>query len=337
MGPSALSGGCFMHLEFRHLRILLTVAEAGSIRRAAARLQLSQPAMSAQLKRIEHELGGPLFIRGADGVKPNENGQYVLRCARDLVVGFDRLREHARSAAEADRQATAPLKAGGTAGPLVSLLVSTLFELAPERRLTIDARRSVHTLVKSLSLSKCDIAVFGEFPGFPLSVGESVATRTLLREPVFVLLAEDHPLSCRESVALHELAGEDWVMPEADESGVHAYLHLTCQSAGFTPRIAHVTSDLSVAQILVAGRRAVCGVWPTADVSARGTVQRPLVDVPFHRRLVVAWNTDSVPPELADAACERLLAAYLSMVGERPQYLAWWEDGGRNFALGEGS
>ncbi|MEU0050350.1 LysR family transcriptional regulator [Streptomyces sp. NPDC006309] len=325
-----------MHLEFRHLRILLTVAEAGSIRKAAARLQLSQPATSAQLKRIEHELGGPLFIRGADGVKPNENGQYVLRCARDLVIGFDRLREYARSAAEADRRTAAPLRAGGTAGPLVSLLVSALFELVPERRLTIDARRSVHTLVRSLSLSKCDIAVFGEFPGFPLPVGESVVTRTLLREPVFVLLAEDHPLAGQETVALHELADEDWVMPEADESGVHAYLHLTCRSAGFTPRIAHVTPDLAVARILVAGRRAVCGVWPTAEVSAQGTVQRPLVDIPFHRRLLLAWNTESVPPELADAACERVLAAYVSLVRQRPRYLAWWEGGGAEFALGDG-
>lgn len=324
----------FMHLEFRHLRVLLTVAEAGSIRGAAARLQLSQPATSAQLKRIEHELGGPLFIRSAEGVKPNASGQYVLRCARDLVVGFDRLREHARSAAEADTEAAAPLRAGGTAGPLVPLLISALFELVPERRLTTDARRSVHTLVKMMSRSKCDIAVFGEFPGFPLPVGESVATRTLLREPVFVLLSEDHPLARQETVSLHELRGEEWVMPEADESGVHAYLHLTCQSAGFTPHIAHVTPDLSVAQILVAGRRAVCGVWPTADVPAPGTVQRPLVDVPFHRRLQLAWNTESVPPQLADAVGERLLAGYLSLVRQRPQYLAWWEAGGEEFALG---
>ncbi|MFI1176707.1 LysR family transcriptional regulator [Streptomyces melanogenes] len=323
-----------MHLEFRHLRVLLTVAEAGSIRGAAARLQLSQPATSAQLKRIEHELGGPLFIRSAEGVKPNENGQYVLRCARDLVVGFDRLREHARSAAEADTEAAAPLRAGATAGPLAPLLISALFELVPERRLTTDARRSVHTLVKMLSRSKCDIAVFGEFPGFPLPVGESVVMRTLLREPVFVLLSEDHPLARQERVSLHELRGEEWVMPEADESGVHAYLHLTCQSAGFTPHIAHVTPDLSVAQILVAGRRAVCGVWPTADVPAPGTVQRPLADVPFHRRLQLAWNTESVPPQLADAVGERLLAGYLSLVRQRPQYLAWWEAGGEEFALG---
>ncbi|MEU4035475.1 LysR family transcriptional regulator [Streptomyces collinus] len=324
-----------MHLEFRHLRVLLTVAEAGSIRKAAARLQLSQPATSAQLKRIEHELGGPLFVRGADGVTPNENGEYVLRCARDLVGGFDRLREYARAAAEADRQAAAPLRAGGTAGPLVSLLVSALFELVPERRLTIDARRSVHALVKSLSLSKCDIAVYGEFPGFPLAVGESVATHTLLREPVFVLLAEEHPLARQDAVGLHELADEEWVMPEADESGVHAYLRLTCGTAGFTPRIAHVTPDLSVAQVLVAGRRAVCGVWPTADVSAPGTVQRPLVGVPLHRRLLLARNTRTVPAELADAAGERLLAAYLALVRQRPRYLAWWEDGGEEFARGE--
>ncbi|GGU81508.1 LysR family transcriptional regulator [Streptomyces litmocidini] len=323
-----------MHLEFRHLRVLLTVAEAGSIRRAAARLQLSQPATSAQLKRIEQELGGPLFIRSAEGVKPNEHGQYVLRCARDLVVGFDRLREHARSAAERDSGTAAPLRAGGTAGPLVSLLISALFELVPESRLAIDARRSVHTLVKALSQSKCDIAVFGEFPGFPLPVGESVVTRTLVREPVFVLLADDHPLARRESVGLGELRDEEWVMPEADESGVHAYLHLTCQSAGFTPRIAHVTPDLSVAQILVAGRRAVCGVWPSAEVPAQGTVQRPLAGVPFHRRLQLAWNPESVPPELADAVAERLLAQYLSLVRQRPQYLAWWEGGGEGFALG---
>ncbi|MER5204248.1 LysR family transcriptional regulator [Streptomyces sp. NPDC002825] len=323
-----------MQLEFRHLRVLLTVAEAGSIRRAAARLQLSQPATSAQLKRIEHELGGPLFVRSADGVKPNELGQYVLRSARDLVDGFDRLREHARSAAAADAGTTVPLRAGGTAGPLTSLLISALFELVPESRLAIDARRSVHALVKALSQSKCDIAVFGEFPGFPLPVGESVVTRTLLREPVFVLLAESHPLARRETVSLGELGGEEWVMPEADESGVHAYLHLTCQSAGFTPRIAHVTPDLSVAQILVAGRRAVCGVWPSADVPAQGTVQRPLADVPFHRRLQLAWNPESVPPELADAVGERLSEAYLSLVRQRPQYLAWWENGGREFALG---
>ncbi|MEU5915021.1 LysR family transcriptional regulator [Streptomyces sp. NPDC047141] len=323
-----------MQLEFRHLRVLLTVAEAGSIRKAAARLQLSQPATSAQLKRIEHELGGPLFVRSAEGVKPNENGQYVLRCARDLVVGFDRLREHARSAAEADPGTVAPLRAGGTAGPLVSLLVSALFELVPESRLTIDARRSVHTLVKALSRSKCDIAVYGEFPGFPLPVGESVVTRTLLREPVFVLLAEDHPLAGRERVRLGDLRDEEWVMPEADESGVHAYLHLTCQAAGFTPRVAHVTTDLSVARILVAGRRAVCGVWPSAEVPAQGTVQRPLVDVPFHRRLQLAWNPASVPPALAEAVGERLSAAYLSLVRERPRYLAWWEDGGAEFALG---
>ncbi|MGW1985880.1 LysR family transcriptional regulator [Streptomyces collinus] len=324
-----------MHLEFRHLRVLLTVAEAGSIRKAAARLQLSQPATSAQLKRIEHELGGPLFVRGADGVTPNENGEYVLRCARDLVGGFDRLREYARAAAEADRQAAAPLRAGGTAGPLVSLLVSALFELVPERRLTIDARRSVHALVKSLNLSKCDIAVYGEFPGFPLAVGESVATRTLLREPVFVLLAEDHPLARQDAVDLRELADEEWVMPEADESGVHAYLRLTCGAAGFTPSIAHVTPDLSVAQVLVAGRRAVCGVWPTADVSAPGTVQRPLTGVPLHRRLLLARNTRTVSAELADAAGERLLAAYLALVRQRPPYLAWWEAGGEEFARGE--
>ncbi len=52
----------------RHLRVVATIAETGSLTKAAAALRLSQPGLSAQLRRIEQLLGGRLFDRGSNGV-----------------------------------------------------------------------------------------------------------------------------------------------------------------------------------------------------------------------------------------------------------------------------
>ncbi|WP_328453571.1 helix-turn-helix domain-containing protein [Amycolatopsis sp. NBC_00438] len=75
-----------MRLEIRHLELVVEVAEAGSLRRAAARLHLSQPAVTTQLKRIEQFVGGALFIRSTDGVVPTHTarnwcGTHATCCA----------------------------------------------------------------------------------------------------------------------------------------------------------------------------------------------------------------------------------------------------------------
>jgi DNA-binding transcriptional LysR family regulator len=57
-----------MRLEVRHLELVVAIAESGSLRRAAAQLHLTQPAVTTQLKRIEQHLGGALFLRSTDGV-----------------------------------------------------------------------------------------------------------------------------------------------------------------------------------------------------------------------------------------------------------------------------
>jgi DNA-binding transcriptional LysR family regulator len=74
-----------MDLELRHLRIIQAVATAGSVTKAAAALGQAQPAVSAQLRRIERGLGGELFERGRNGVSPTPLGELVLARARVLL------------------------------------------------------------------------------------------------------------------------------------------------------------------------------------------------------------------------------------------------------------
>ncbi|MFC7587759.1 LysR family transcriptional regulator [Nonomuraea antimicrobica] len=100
-----------MDLELRHLRIVRAVADAGSVSKAASLLGLAQPALTAQLKRIERVLGGALFERDRHGARPTRLGELVLARARVLLPAAKELQE------EAVRFAHAPPPASASAPP----------------------------------------------------------------------------------------------------------------------------------------------------------------------------------------------------------------------------
>src|SRR5262245_23117062 len=77
-------------LQLRDLNILLVVAEAGSMAKAATRLAISQPAISRAIADMEHTLGVTLFDRSPQGVAPTQYGRALLK--RGLAV-FDELKQ----------------------------------------------------------------------------------------------------------------------------------------------------------------------------------------------------------------------------------------------------
>ncbi|MGM7446191.1 LysR family transcriptional regulator, partial [Streptomyces tunisiensis] len=88
-----------MELEVRHLRALCAIADTGSLHRAARQLGVAQPSLSTQLRRIEQELGGALFVRARTGCRPTPLGRLVLSRARPLVSELRSLVTEARAAA----------------------------------------------------------------------------------------------------------------------------------------------------------------------------------------------------------------------------------------------
>src|SRR5215468_4572797 len=84
-------------MELRHLRYFVGVAEALSFSRAAARLNVTQPALSRQIRDLEEELGLRLFDRVGRQVRLTPQGEDLLRRSRSALANVEALRERARS------------------------------------------------------------------------------------------------------------------------------------------------------------------------------------------------------------------------------------------------
>ena len=76
-------------MDIRHLRYFLAIAELGSITRAAAQLNVAQPALSLHVKNMEAELGTQLLLRSKSGVTPTEAGHLLMQRARAILDDLD--------------------------------------------------------------------------------------------------------------------------------------------------------------------------------------------------------------------------------------------------------
>jgi len=319
-----------MRIEVRHLELVVAIAESGSLRRAAAQLHLTQPAVTTQLKRIEQLLGGALFLRSTDGVLATHTGTEFVRDAKKVL---DQLADLERSARlNARRESGTPFKVGGIPAQQFSLLVDVLAAAHPGQEVTSRTVRETGTLIALLASGELDVAVLRQFPGFPLALPEGVRQRLLITEPVFVGVAANHRLAGRGEISLAELADEKWVMPDPDDSGMNEFVARACAAAGFEQRIAHLTTEAHVAFSLTAAGRAVCVLYPIG--TARDAVATlTLTDNPLHRELVLAWRADSPVASAVDELCAQVERRYLALVATCPVYARWWHRGGADFAL----
>ena len=110
-------------MNFRHLRAFVTIVDIGGFARAAARLNVSQPALSRQIHALEAELGVPLFDRIGRRVQLTSEGEDLLRRSRRLLAEADSLGERARSLKSGE---TGILRVGATPQVIENLLADFL-------------------------------------------------------------------------------------------------------------------------------------------------------------------------------------------------------------------
>ncbi len=189
-------------MELRHIRYFVATAEAGTVSGAAARLHLTQPGLSRQLRQLEKDLGVPLFDRSASRLELSTTGRALLPQARDLLQRADALKVAASFHALGRLER---LTIGAPTVTLTDVVAPFIATLAPDDPTTdvlgADGLTPADTLRRGADLAIGTIPAPSPFEEMPLAV-----------LPVWAYVPSGHPWSGRGGVPLAELLREPLIL-----------------------------------------------------------------------------------------------------------------------------
>jgi DNA-binding transcriptional LysR family regulator len=261
-------------VELRQLRQVLVLAETLNYRAAAERLHMAQPPLSVSIRKLEEEIGTPMFDRSRAGVKLTAAGRAVLEHARRTLYHAEQFRQAAQ------------LAIGGHVGTLrIEYVASSTIKLLPTAIAHFRAaypmvdlqllEGSTDSIMRALRDGRTDVGIVR----YPTPNVPSVAMTTLQRDRYVAALPARHPKATKGRLKLSDLRDEPFIFP-AREQGSGAYMSalLACQSAGFMPNIVQQATH---AQSIVALVESGLGVALVPDVwehlAARTVVFRNLM------------------------------------------------------------
>lgn len=193
-------------LELRQLRYFLAVAEELNFTRAAERLHLAQQALSASIKRLEDQLGVPLFVRNTRKVELTSAGEVLVDGARAVMAAAAGALERVNRVAQGQSgRLTIGFSTAAGGVSIVREIMRTFAERAPD----VDIRTQEHDF-SDPSAGLADGHAHVAFIFGPLPV-EGLSAITLLEEPRLLATRPEHALAARASVESADLEGLPWL------------------------------------------------------------------------------------------------------------------------------
>ncbi|QKJ87101.1 LysR family transcriptional regulator [Paramixta manurensis] len=199
-----------MNIELRHLRYFIAVAEELHFGRAALRLNISQPPLSQQVRKLEQEIGARLFARTNRSVRLTAAGQQFLQDARTILVSVEQAAERAARLHLGDE---GELRVGFTSSApfiaAVSDALSTFRQRFPNVHIQMQEINTRQQL-EPLNDGRLDLGVMRNTP-----LPETLEYRLLLREPLCAVVHRDHPLASWQQVSIQALSAEPFIFFDA--------------------------------------------------------------------------------------------------------------------------
>jgi DNA-binding transcriptional LysR family regulator len=298
--------------------MVLAIAEAGSVTKAAAALGLAQPALTTQLQRIERILGGALFTRDRRGVLPTPLGDLVLARARVLIPAVTGLHDEASELITAG--GTARYRLGATNGPIVAGLIRRLNDAHPGGPVSIRSTSSATEVAQSVVEGRLDFAVLGACATSPAILPPGLNWQVVSVDAVWVLINEHHPLAGRDEIALSELSGEQWVGAPGDGCFFECFA-AACAREGFAPKAPTEIAASSAFDLVAAGDAVALSQGTVRSVE--GAVAIPLARVPLRWRHLIGWDPETPAAGQVAELYGFAVEAYLEVLRQRPRYARW--------------
>jgi LysR family transcriptional regulator, hydrogen peroxide-inducible genes activator len=295
-----------MELKLKDLRYLVAVAELRHFGRAAARCFVSQPTLSAQLKKLEQSLGVQLIERTPNNVSLTMAGEEIVARARRILEASDEVVTLARSQRDplAGRLRVALLP---TIGPyLLPHVAPVIRRSLPRLQLRLYEYQTA-PLLEKLHAGELDVGILA----LPVELA-GLESRELYREAFLVALPERHALAARDTVRVADLKGETLLLLEEGHCLRDQALEV-CGRAGVRDAQDFRATSLETLRQMVATGAGVT-LLPQLAVrgayrSARGVVLRPFTRPTPVRHIGAVWRKSSARHAAIAALCE-LIAAH---------------------------
>jgi DNA-binding transcriptional LysR family regulator len=293
--PASSGGRCrtdLVEAHLRDLRYFVAVADELSFTAAAARLFVSQPALSKQIRRLEQTLRVPLFDRDRRRVRLTPAGQALLPRARRLLADWD---DAARQVGRADAAARQVLRIGvqtGIGRGLYPAVQARFAELRPGWR--IDLRQhGFDDPTAGLLDGSSDAALLW----LPLPAGVPFEHRVLVAEPRYVVLARAHRLASQPEVAFADVIDEPIVALPPAAGPLRDFWIARPERGGRSPTIAVEAHSPDEGMEAVAAGQAI-KLMAAGNVELYGrpdVVARPVRDL-GPAELAVVWRAGDTSP-----------------------------------------
>jgi LysR family hydrogen peroxide-inducible transcriptional activator len=292
-------------MNLRDLQYLVALADTGHFGEAAERCHVSQPTLSAQIKKLEEYLGVQLFERQPRKVSLTDAGRRIVERARSIVREAEDIRELARASRD---PLTGKLRVGliPTIAPyLLPRVAARLRRQLPDLQLLLYEYQTGPLLAR-LREGEIDLAILA----LPADTA-GLETRSLFAESFVVAMPRHHRLAARKRVKPADLAGETLLLLE-DGHCLRDQALDVCGNVGITEaQDFRATSLETLRQMVIAGlgitllpRLAAEG--PVA--SARGLELRPFSPPAPSRMVGAAWRRSSTREAAIHAVCDVLAA-----------------------------
>jgi len=278
-------------MNLQQLRHLIALAESGGFRKAAERLHMTQPPLSASIKRLEEDLGVTLLSRGTGGTTLTEIGQAVASEARQVLFHLEQMRSISKS-----------FNTGAIGRLRIGFVASASFEFLPKMlplftdkypNVQLELQESTtERILQHLDDEKLDVGLVR----YPIAHTCLATIEQVEFDTLAVAVARSHPLASNSVVPLKELKDEPFIMySRRHVPSLHAMVIHTCQQENFVPRISQeaiqiqtilslVESGLGVALVPMASSK-----WASEKVAIRNLSE---ATIPINTGIALAYRAD---------------------------------------------
>jgi DNA-binding transcriptional LysR family regulator len=285
-------------MELRQLEYFVAVAEEANFTRAAERIHVAQPAVSAQIQRLEREVGQPLLDRSRRTVRLTAAGEAVLPYARAALAAVADIHV-------AVEELTQLVRGSVTIGTVTShsvdipSLLAAFHDEHPNVEITLSTDNS-DALIEKVRTGQLDVAIVSVPPDeHPEGLDIEVATD----EAIVAVVGPTDALASRKTIRLRDLADRQLIALPVG-AGIRHQFDDACAKAGVTPRIAfEASTPLALADL--AERGLGVAIVPASVPRGRDGLHAVAIVPELRGRLALAWRSGGPMSPAARALVER--------------------------------